>query len=133
MEDEDARRNRIVAQNLGSGRAPTFGEQPKGSGGIFQIEHMYYDYADFQFYGWNRDIKRNTRQLIEVRLGNNKDIRLAVVRKMISIIREHEKEDFRWDSERFGRSFNLSARERDTAALESFLMREFFEEEGRRR
>ena len=105
----------------------------KGSGGIFQIEHLSSDFADFQFYGWNKDIRRNSRQLIEVRLGNNKDIRIAVVRRMIGIIREHEQEDFRWDSERFGRSFMLSARLRDTAALEAFLMREFFEEDGRMR
>ena len=49
-----------------------------GSGGIFQIEHLSSDFADFQFYGWNKDIRRNSRQLIEVRLGNNKDIRIAV-------------------------------------------------------
>lgn len=132
-DDENRRRDRIVAENLGSQRTPSFGQQPSGSGGIFQVEHVYYDYADFTFYGWHRDIKRNTRQLIEVRKGNAADIRIAVVRKMISIIREYEQEEFRWESTRLGRSITLSARQRDNAGLEDFLMTEFFEDFQRRR
>ncbi len=132
-EDENRRRDRIVSENLGSQRAPTFGQEPRGGGGIFQVEHVYYDYADFTFYGWNRDIKRNTNQLIEVRKGNASDIRVAVVRKMIAIIREYEQEEFRWDSSRLGRSITLSARQRDNAGLEDFMMTEFFEDYQRRR
>ena len=127
-EDENRRRDRIVAENLGSQRTPTFGRDPRGSGGIFQVEHIYYDYADFTFFGWNKDIRRNTRQLIEVRKGNASDIRVAVVRKMIAVIREYEQEEFRWDSTRLGRSIILSARPRDSAGLEDFLMTEFFED-----
>ena len=133
VEDENARRDRIVAENLGLKRAPTFGEERKNSGGIFQIEHVYFDSADFLFYGWNRDIRRNTRQVIEVRKGNNSDIRIAIVRRMIAIIREYEQEDFRWDSTLLRRSVTLSARQRDSAALEEFLMREFFPDFARAR
>ena len=134
-EDENRRRDRIVAENLGSQRAPTFGQEPRGGGGIFQVDpaHVYYDYADFTFYGWNRNIKRNTSQLIEVRKGNASDIRVAVVRKMIAIIREYEQEEFRWDSSRLGRTITLSARQRDNAGLEEFMMNEFFEDYQRRR
>jgi hypothetical protein len=128
VEDENARRARIVAQNLGSGRAPSFGEERRNSGGIFQVEHVYYDYADFTFYGWNRDISRNSRQLIEVRKGNASDIRVAVVRRMIAIIREYEKEDFRWESTASQRSVTLSARQRDNASLEAYFLHEFFPE-----
>ena len=63
---------------------------------------------------------------IEVRKGSNSDIRIAVVRKMIAIIREYEQEDFLWESQRLGRSLTLSARARDNAGLEDFMMREFF-------
>ncbi|MFM9967772.1 MAG: hypothetical protein ACKVQK_05115 [Burkholderiales bacterium] len=133
QEDENDRRNRILAENLGSQRKPTFGQDTRGSGGIFQIENLYYDSADFLFYGWNRDIRRNTRQLIEVRKGNERDIRIAVVRKMIAIIREYEQEEFRWDSTRLRRSITLSARQRDSAGLEDFLLSEFFEDFQRSR
>ncbi|MGZ8265062.1 MAG: hypothetical protein ACXW2I_12745, partial [Burkholderiales bacterium] len=75
---------------------------------------------------WNKDIQRNTLQLIEVRKGSEPDIRIAVVRRMIAIIREQEKEDFVWESKRLGRNLLLSARVRDNAGLEEFLMREFF-------
>ena len=127
-EDENRRRDRIVAENLGSQRTPTFGRDPRGSGGIFQVEHIYYDYADFTFFGWNKEIRRNTRQLIEVRKGSSSDIRIAIVQKMIAVIREYEQEEFRWDSTRLGRSITLSARPRDSAGLEDFLMTEFFED-----
>jgi hypothetical protein len=87
--------------------------------------------AEFMFFGWNKDIRRNTKQLIEVQKGNNADTRIAVVRKMISIIREHEQEDFLWESQRLGRNLMLSARPRDNSGLEEFLMREFFEDPRR--
>ena len=126
-EDENARANRIAAANLGLDRKPTFGE-PRRGGGVFSIQRLGYDYAEFVFYGWNKDIRRNTSQVIEVRKGANPDIRIAVVRRMIQIIRDYEQADFVWESQRLGRNITLSARQRDTAGLEAFLMREFFEE-----
>jgi len=64
--------------------------------------------------------------LIEVRKGANPDIRVAVVRKIIEIIRAHEPGDFVWVSRRLGRQIALSARPGDNAGLEEFMMREFF-------
>ena len=93
---------------------------------MFQITHMGYDNAEFIFFGWNREIRRNTKQLIEVRKGGNSDIRIAVVRRMIAIIRVQVNGDFVWDSQRLGREITLSARAADNAGLEEFLMREFF-------
>jgi hypothetical protein len=126
VEDDNARSKRIVAENLATGRAPTFGDDPSKSGGIFQIKRMSYEDAEFVFFGWNKDIRRNTSQRIEVQRGNNSDIRIAVVRRIIAIIREYEQEDFLWESKRLGRNLTLSARAQDNAGLESFLMREFF-------
>lgn len=104
----------------------TFGYDPNQRGGVFQIEHMSDDAAEFLFYGWHRQLRRNMAQLIEVRKGANADIRIAVIRKMIAIIREYEQDDFLWESQRLGRSLMLSARTRDNAGLEDFLMTEFF-------
>jgi hypothetical protein len=129
-EDANARANRIAAANLGLDRKPEFGAPRKG-GGVFQIQRMSYDYAEFVFYGWNKDIRRNTQQLIEVRKGANSDIRIAIVRRMIAIIREHEQGDFVWESIRLGRRLTLSARQRDNGGLEDFMMREFFEDDRR--
>jgi len=129
VEDDKARSKRIVADNLGSPQAQTFGYDPAQGGGVFQIVRMGYDYAEFTFRGWNKDMRRNTQQQIEVRKGDNSNIRIAVVRKMISIIREYEQEDFVWDSYRLGRSLRLSARARDNAGLEDFMLREFFDDQ----
>jgi hypothetical protein len=130
-EDPYARANRLAAANLGVGNKPNFGADPRRGGGVFQIQRLAYDYAEFLFYGWNKDIRRNTQQVIEVRKGGNSDIRIAVVRRMIVIIREHEQGDFVWESQRLGRKLTLSARARDTAGLEDFMMREFFEDDRR--
>lgn len=125
-EDDEARTKRIIAGNLDSQRDLAFGYDPTRGGGVFHVERLGYDYAEFTFYGWNKDVGRNTKQLIEVRRGNNSDIRVAVVRKMVSIIREHEQQEFLWVSRRLGRSLMLSARPADNAGLEEFMMREFF-------
>ncbi len=125
-EDADARRKEIIAGNLGSSRDQAFGYDPSRGGGVFQIESLSLDYAEFLFHGWNKDIGRNSKQLIAVRKGDAGDIRVAVVRKMVSIIREYEKEDFVWVSQRLGRRVLLSARARDRTGLEEFMMQEFF-------
>jgi hypothetical protein len=128
VDADEARRQRIIAGNLATQRNLAFGYDPNQGGGVFQIERLGYDHAEFIFYGWNRDIRRNTKQLIEVRKGEHADIRIAVVRRMVAIIREYEEEDFLWVSQRLGRSVMLSARPRDRAGLEDFMMREFFSE-----
>ena len=125
-EDANARASRLAAANLGSDRKPSFGSDPRKGGGVFSIERLTYDPAEFTFFGWNKDIERNSLQLVEVRKGSEPDIRIAVVRRMIAIIREQEKEDFVWESKRLGRNVVLSARPRDSRGLEDFLMREFF-------
>jgi len=49
-------------------------------GRVLAIGGHAHDYAEFVFYGWNKDIRRNTAQRVEVRKGNHSDIRSAVVR-----------------------------------------------------
>lgn len=129
VEDETAKRLRIQRENMGlaPAQARVFGYDPSKSGGVFQIERIGYDAAEFLFFGWNKDIKRNTMQHIEVRKGNNPDIRIAVVRKMIAIIREYEPAEFSWDSAKLRKSITLSARQSDNAGLEDFMLWEFFD------
>ncbi len=103
-------------------------QDSKRGGGIFEIKRMAYDDAAFEFFGWNNDMGRRTPQLIEVRKGDNSDMRIAVVRKMIAIIREHSKTDFIWHSPRRDSDLVLSARLSDNAALENFLIHEFFDD-----
>jgi outer membrane biosynthesis protein TonB len=126
---EEERQNKIIAANLGLNARPSFGRDASNGGGVFQMRTQEYDYAEFWFFGWNKDIARNAKQVIEVRKGDNPNIRIAVVRRMIAIIREHESGDFIWESYRLGQHLTLSARPSDTAALEAFLMREFFFEQ----
>ena len=131
-ESDIARRDRIVAQNLASVNTRDFGKGTRNSGGIFQITKLGSSDAEFTFFGWNKDINRRAQQRIEVRQGDNPDIRIAVVREMISIIRRYENEDFVWESHRLGRNITLSARAQDTRDLENFMLREFFDDAGLR-
>lgn len=126
-DDREARRDRAIAANLASSNSPTYYGEPKNSGGVFRITFIGYDYAEFTFFGWNKEIRRRASQKIDVARGDNANIRIAIVRKMISIIREYEQEDFAWKSERLGRTITLSARPKDTATLEDFMMRDFFD------
>jgi hypothetical protein len=124
-EDERQRHNQAVAANLGLNRTPTFGRDRTG-GGVFQIQRMGVDTAEFIFFGWNPDIRRNSTQRVEVKKGDNADIQIAVVRRMIAIIRDHESGDFTWISQRLNRDVVLSARAIDNGGLEDFMMQEFF-------
>jgi len=103
-------------------------QDSKRGGGIFEIRRMNYDDAAFEFFGWNNEMGRKTPQLIEVRKGDNSDMRIAVVRKMIAIIRQYSKADFVWHSPRRDSDLVLSARLSDNAALENFLIHEFFDD-----
>ena len=124
---DNARRERIVASNAPGEQGPTDDEQRRRGGGIFEITRMNFDDAEFLFFGWNGDARRGKTQAYEVRLGDNGDMRIAVVRRMIAIIREHEQGSFRWRSWRLGRIVVLSARPEDNAGLEDFMLQEFFE------
>jgi hypothetical protein len=126
-----AQPNASLAANLPAAATSVATPDPNRGGGIFEIKRMDYDDAAFLFFGWNAEMGRKTPQLIEVRKGNNADMQIAVVRKMISIIREYSKEDFVWRSH--NRDITLSARLSDNAALESFLMHDFFDEPGQLR
>lgn len=125
-ETEQERINREAAERLGLTRTPTFGSEKERGGGVFQVQRLGMDDAEFFFYGWNKAIRRNARQMISVRREGNPSIEVAVVRKMISIIREYAKDDFTWESQRLGRDIQLSARLADNAGLEDFMMQEFF-------
>ena len=129
LDSEAAQFNRAIAANLPAPARGVAAQDTKRGGGIFQIKRMTYDDAAFEFYGWNTAMDRKTPQLIEVRKGNNADMRIAVVRRMIAIIRDFEKEDFNWESPRRGHVV-LSARLSDNAGLEDYLMHEFFDDGG---
>jgi hypothetical protein len=133
VDSDSARRDRAIAQNLASLSTSTFGQAPQNGGGTFQIRRLDYDDAQFTFYGWSKEINKRTFQVIDVRKGSNDNISIAVVRKIISIIRDYEPGDFRWHSLRLSRDLTLSARPEDNAELEKFMMQEFFTETGRAR
>jgi hypothetical protein len=128
IDKPNPRPNDAFVANLPSPATGVATQTQRRGGGIFEIKRMDYDDAAFEFFGWNNEMGRNTPQLIEVRKGNNSDMRIAVVRKMIAIIRLHSQGDFVWRSPRYENGLVLSARPSDNAALESFLMRELLDD-----
>ena len=99
----------------------------KGTNGVFQILHKGVQTGRFSFRGWTNSPNDSYRQTFEVDAGIGGNVELAMVRKMIDLIREHYKGDFNWESQRLGRVVVMSARPEDSAQLETFLMREMFE------
>lgn len=112
---EDERRMKNILNNL-----------KVGTNGLFQIRRMDPYNATFSFKGWVDDYTSANTQYYEVEARSGEDIRLVMIRRMIAIVREHYNGDFDWVSNRLGRTVTLSARAGDNAALEDFLMKEFF-------
>ena len=127
VESDAERRDRIVASNMPKSQTPIAGQQKMRGGGLFEITRMSYDDGEFRFFGWHKDSGHRLPQVVEVRLGGNGDMRIAMVRRMIALIRETEQGDISWDSYRLGRIVQLSARPADNAGLEEFMMHEFFD------
>lgn len=100
--------------------------QPQGGGGIFQIKRMGSRTGTFLFRGWGNTYTSPLRESITVEADANTDVEHAMIRKMISIIRDRHNGDFTWESYRLNRTVTLSARLADNAGLEDFLMNEFF-------
>lgn len=98
----------------------------EGVGGVFTILHMGTRTGEFAFNGWRPDSRRQWREVIEVDAGPGGNLELAMVRRMIELIRTHYTGDFHWQSHRLQRTVVLSARLEDSAQLEDFLLREFF-------
>lgn len=97
-----------------------------GTNGVFQVLSKSTRTGTFSFRGWTPGSSNTWRQVIEVDAGLGGDVELAIVRRMIVLIRTHYTGDFSWESQRLGRVIRLSARQEDTAQLENFMMAEFF-------
>ena len=98
----------------------------EGTGGVFTILSKGTRTAEFSFNGFRPDTQRRWREVIEVDAGQGGNVELAIVRRMIELIRSHYTGDFTWRSQRLDRSVVMSARPEDGPGLEEFLLREFF-------
>ena len=97
-----------------------------GGNGNFEISSLEAKSATFSFNGRNSNSSSARREFFEVQAQPGQDVRLVMIRKMISLIRQHYKGDFNWDSNRLNRTMVMSARPEDSAMLEEFMMIEFF-------
>lgn len=97
-----------------------------GVNGIFEITSLEARSASFSFNGWINSFSSARREFFEVQAQSGQDVRLVMIKKMISLIRQHYKGDFNWDSHRLNRTIVMSARPEDSAGLEEFMMIEFF-------
>ena len=124
VEDDNQRALRIAHANFASSQKR--GNDKEDSGGVFQIKNQTVHSAEFTFRGWNATMRRMWPQQYMVEQGQERDIEIAIVKKMIEVIRKYKDGDFIWESHRMGRQVTLSARVADTAQLQQFLLREFF-------
>lgn len=97
-----------------------------GTNGVFEITSLSGRHAAFSFKGWTNDYSNARRESFEVEASTGQDVRLVMIRKMITLIRRHYDGDFNWESQRLGREVVKSARLEDGAELEEFMMMEFF-------
>ncbi|WP_128083071.1 hypothetical protein [Collimonas arenae] len=117
--------NDIARANIQAQRG-WMGIDKSKTGGIFEVRDKTPFRATLIFHGWNADTSRNAMQQIPVERGGEDSIEMAVVNKMIELIRKKTNGDIPWRSQRLGRVITLSARVKDTAELQQFLMQEMF-------
>lgn len=101
-----------------------------GTNGIFQIREVGLHTAQFSFKGWKNNYNNARLEIFDVQAKPHETVELAIIRRMILIIRKDYSGDFEWESQRQGRTITKSARLEDTAELEQFLMREMFPNHG---
>jgi hypothetical protein len=128
QEDESKRANSVALANIAESLKGLNGNRRDNSGGVFEVRHLGIRSAEFMFYGWNQNSRRNSMRLVTVEQGAEDDIQVAVVKKMIEIIREEKNDTFVWESRRLGRHLTLSAKPENSAELQQFLIQEFFPE-----
>jgi hypothetical protein len=115
---DEQKRDRIIAQNLQI--------KKPGISGIFRITNMGQRVGSFEFLGWTTNQRLAKSRTFEVDAGFGGNVELAIVRRMIALIRDYYKGDFNFESQRLNKVVKLSARPEDNAYLEDFLRREFF-------
>lgn len=132
LESDAARQNtEAVAKEAGPSESEKRDQRIKnnfesGGNGIFEITSLSSRSATFSFRGWLNDYSSSKRLFFDVEANASQDVRLVMIRKMISLIREHYQGDFNWESHRLDKVVNLSAKVEDSAFLEDFMMKEFF-------
>lgn len=99
-----------------------------GTGGVFQITSIGVREGSFRFNGWN-PARDNWHESYTVDAGEGGDVKLAIVRKVIEVIRKYKKGDFEFESHKLGRMVPMSARPQDNDRLETFLLMELFNED----
>lgn len=112
---EEEKRDQRIAKNLQG-----------GAGGTFTLTSLSGRHATFSFNGWVNSLSNQKQQYFEVEAKSGQDVRVLMIKQVISFIRESYQGDFPWDSKRLGKVITLSARPEDNSSLEEFLMTEFF-------
>lgn len=112
---EDEKRNQRISKNLKG-----------GAGGTFTLTSMSGRRATISFNGWVDNLSNQKKQFFEVEAKPGQDLKLLIVKRVISFIRESYQGDFPWESQRLGKEIMLSARLEDNSGLEDTLMKEFF-------
>jgi hypothetical protein len=132
LESDAARQNaEAVAREIAPSQEKVRDERIKanlkvGTNGIFEITSLNGRHAAFAFKGWTNDYSNAKRESFEVDASTGQDVRLVMIKKMITLIRRHYDGEFNWESQRLGREVVKSARLEDGAELEEFMMMEFF-------
>ena len=132
QESDAERAMRVARANIAGAQGRNSGSDRNDSGGVFAVINQTSHSADINFRGWNGNFKRNWTKQERVEQGAEIDIEIAIVKKMMDLIRKEKPGDFIWESHRLGRQVPLSARVEDGAELQAFLLKEFFPDYRRR-
>jgi hypothetical protein len=93
--------------------------------GAFEIVYMGRRKGQFKV-GRKSDAGVVTCEMIDVDAGSNSDLKRAMVKRMIEMIRADRRGNIKWQSSRLERTVDLSLDPKNDDHLEDFLIAEFF-------
>jgi len=124
-ESEAQRADRIAKANIARSGSQK-GRDEVDAGGLFEVRNIGVSSGEIFFRGWRSSVGRTASQLINVYATPGQDIQVAIVHRIIEVIRAEKPDEFIWNTRRLGRQLTLSARRDQQEKLTVFLLSEFF-------
>lgn len=116
---EDAKRDAIIQNNLNT-----------SDGGLIAILSRSRYQATIGFRLWKLGFNTNRILNYTVNVTRESDLKMAIVRKIIEVLRQEAPDTFPYESYALKRTVTLSAKPEDNAELESFLFQDLFGPRG---
>ena len=125
-ESDSERGNRIAKANIAAANGRSRGEDSVESEAFLEIANRTSLTADIKFRIFNKNFQRRWLKQSSVEIGKEPSIEMAIVKRMIFLLRQEPDTQYTYNSHRLKRAIKISLRPEDEEGLQDFLYLEFF-------